>query len=172
MAANILIRPACLADARTLAPCLRQADRAEVWAAHRQTPEEALHWSVTHATHAWAGLADGDLVCLWGVCPASLLDREGIPWLLGSDAVKTHARIFLHRSRPLLAEMLRSYRRLTNRVDARNRVSIRWLTWLGFTLFPAAPFGPDGLPFHPFTLATPSPWRQDDHRSQMRLCRD
>lgn len=41
---------------------------------------------------------------------------------------------------------------LTNYVDARNAVSIRWLRWLGFEIEPAAPFGIHGLPFHRFSM--------------------
>lgn len=147
---DVVIRPATAADVADLAPRMRQADRNEVWASHRNLPDEALARSLRHSTHAWAGLADGRLVCLWGVCPASLISRVGVPWLLGSDEVETHQVAFLRRSRPALAEMLETYTVLTNWVDARNRVSMRWLRWLGFTLFPAQPFGPDRLPFHRF----------------------
>lgn len=147
---DVLIRPATLDDVADLAPRLRQADRDEVWASFRSKPEAALSKSFRLSSHAWAGLADEKLVCMWGVCPASLLNRIGVPWLLGSDEVETHQVAFLRRSRPALAEMLETYTVLTNWVDARNRVSMRWLRWLGFTLYPAQPFGPDRLPFHRF----------------------
>ncbi len=148
--ADILIRPATLDDVADLAPRLRQADRDEVWASHRNSPADALSRSLGMSTHAWAGLADGRLVCLWGVCPISLISRTGAPWLLGSDDIETYQMAFLRRSRPFVDEMLGVYTVLTNWVDDRNRVSMRWLRWLGFNLFPAQPFGPDGLPFHRF----------------------
>lgn len=150
MAADILIRPATLDDVADLAPRLREADRDEVWDSHRSTPEEALGRSLRLSTHAWAGLADGRLVCMWGVCPASMLDRIGVPWLLGSDEIETHQIAFLRRNRPMIAEMMETYTVLTNWVDARNTMSMRWLRWMGFTLFPAHPFGVAGLPFHRF----------------------
>lgn len=150
--AEILIRPATADDVTDLAPRLRQADCDEVWASHRSKPEESLARSLRLSTQAWAGLADGRPICLWGVAPASLINRIGVPWLLGSDDIETHQVAFLRRSRPMVGEMMETYAVLSNWVDARNRVSMRWLRWLGFTLFPAQPFGPDGLPFHRFEL--------------------
>jgi hypothetical protein len=147
---EIVIRPAFPADAHDLAPRMRAADVAEVWASHRLSPVQALENSLRLSSHAWAGLADGVLVCLWGACPASFINRIGVPWLLGSDEVEAHQTTFLRRSLPALREMQSVYRILKNHVDARNRASIRWLRWLGFTVHPAQPFGPDGVAFHPF----------------------
>ena len=48
--------------------------------------------------------------------------------------------------------MLAYYDRLENRVDARNVPAIRYLRWLGFTLWPVMPWGHAGLPFYPFTI--------------------
>jgi hypothetical protein len=40
-----------------------------------------------------------------------------------------------------------------NHVYAKNRMSIRWLKWLGFELGVAEPFGPSAALFHPFWRA-------------------
>lgn len=149
--ADVTIRPATLEDAADLAPRLRAADRAEVWASHRATPIQALETSVRlSCSDAWAGLADGALVCLWGVVPLSLVSRIGSPWLLASDDLERHQVAFLRRCRGMVDQMQAPYRLLTNHVDARNRLSIRWLRWMGFEIAPVAPWGPDGLPFHRF----------------------
>ena len=78
-----------------------------------------------------------------------------MPWLLGTDLVDRHAVPFLRNCRGALDEMQRGFLLLRNLIDSRNRLSIRWLIWLGFTLEPPVPHGPDRLPFHPF-------WRQVD----------
>lgn len=147
------IRLATVADAHALV--LRAADRAEVEALTGRDPREALVESVERSALAWAGLADGELVCLFGVVPMTLTGVTGVPWLLGSDAVTRYGRPFLRRNRFYVAEMLRVFPVLRNVVDARNTVSIRWLAWLGFTLGAPQPMGVRGLPFIPFTRSAP-----------------
>lgn len=147
------IRPATVEDA--LALVLRQADREEVEALTGRDAREALVESVVRSAAAWAGLANGELVCLFGVVPMSLVGVTGIPWLLGSDAVTRYGRPFLRRNRAYLREMLREFPVLRNVVDARNTVSIRWLEWLGFTLGTPQPMGVCGLPFIPFEMSAP-----------------
>jgi len=147
------IRPATVEDAPALV--LRQADREEVEALTGRDAREALVESVVRSAAAWAGLANGELVCLFGVVPVSLVGVTGIPWLLGSDAVTRYGRPFLRRNRAYLREMLREFPVLRNVVDARNTVSIRWLEWLGFTLGTPQPMGVCGLPFIPFEMSAP-----------------
>jgi RimJ/RimL family protein N-acetyltransferase len=147
---HIEIRPATFRDALTLV--MRKADREEVEALSGRDPREVLVESVERSASAWAGLADGKLVCLFGVVPMSLVGVTGIPWLLGSDDVCTYGRAFLRRNRAYVHAMLAEYPVLTNVVDARNDVSIRWLRWLGFRLGEPQPMGPHGLPFVPFRM--------------------
>jgi hypothetical protein len=147
------IRPATVEDA--LALVLRQADREEVEALTGRDAREALVESDVRSAAAWAGLANGELVCRFGVVPVSLVGVTGIPWLLGSDAVTRYGRPFLRRNRAYLREMLREFPVLRNVVDARNTVSIRWLEWLGFTLGTPQPMGVCGLPFIPFEMSAP-----------------
>jgi hypothetical protein len=97
-------------------------------------------------------MADGRVVCMFGVAPVNLLGDTGVPWLLGSDDIERHAVTFLRGSKRYIAEMSRDYRLLTNYVDARNTLSIRWLKWLRFDILAAEPYGPFGLPFHRFEL--------------------
>ena len=146
----VTIRPATEDDARDLAPRMREADAAEVWASGRKTPKAALLSSVRLSSHAWAGLVDGEIVAMWGVCPASMLSRVGVPWMLASDALVAHQKAFLRRNAQYVAFMLSCYTRLTNWVDARNTTSIHWLRWLGFTIQPAEPHGALKMPFHRF----------------------
>lgn len=147
----IEIRPATVADAHALV--LRAADRAEVEALTGREPREALVASVERSASAWAGYADGELVCLFGVVPMTLVGVTGVPWLLGADAVTRYGRPFLRRNRLYVREMLRAFPVLRNVVYARNTVSIRWLAWLGFTLGTPQPMGVRGLPFIPFSMS-------------------
>ncbi|MCW5737791.1 MAG: hypothetical protein KIS73_26965 [Enhydrobacter sp.] len=144
------IRPATFRDALTLV--LRRADREEVEALSGRDPRGVLVESVEKSSSAYAGLADGELVCLFGVVPLSLVGVTGVPWLLGSDAVCAYSRPFLRRNKTYVHEMLREFPVLRNVVDARNAVSIRWLQWLGFTLGTPQPMGASGRPFIPFSM--------------------
>lgn len=146
------IVPAEAGHIRPVAAAMRQADRDEVWASARSTPLRALKRSLAISPLAWAGLLDGAPVCLFGVGAVSLLSGIGSPWLLGTDAIEANAMRFLRRNRAMVGQMLAAFPVLANHVDARNHLSIRWLRWLGFTLAPAVPYGPFGLPFHPFEM--------------------
>lgn len=147
---EVSIVPATFRDSLVLE--LRRADREEVRALTGRSPRQVLVESVERSAMAWAGWADGNLVCLFGVVPVSLAGVTGVPWLLGSDEVCSYSRQFLRRNKDYVLEMLRAFPVLRNVVDARNEVSIRWLRWLGFKMQAPRPMGVHGLPFIEFTM--------------------
>lgn len=136
--------------AEAIAVRARPADVAELWAQARTTPLQAMVYGIERGVFALTGIADGAPVCMFGVTVASALGGIGCPWLVGTEGIERHQRLFLRASRPVVEEMNRMFPRLVNAVDARNTVAIRWLRWLGFTLYPAVPMGPDRTMFHPF----------------------
>ncbi len=144
--------PAEQAHAEALAPHLREADAAEVMASDGLDPLSALTRSLSLSSERYAGLIDGEVVALFGVRRASLVSRQGIPWLLTGEAVERHPLAFLKASRGVLSCWRRDYRIMNNWVDARHVKALRWLAWLGFTIHPARPYGVSGLPFHPFEM--------------------
>ena len=120
-------------------PCIaenmRESDRREVWASNRRTPLEALTLSLQHAELAFTAFIDGVPALMWGVgAPAGLLSVVGVPWFLGTDAIREVIRDFLKYSPRFVQMMQDRFPRLENHVHARNRLSIRWLTHCGFTL--------------------------------------
>lgn len=154
---GLLAREATYRDIANVAIRLGEADRREAEAAtglpgHRACMASALasDWVVAVVRES-SDLA----IAVFGVCPA-WLPGHGIPWLLAAPELEeVHSRTFLRYCRRFLSRMLADYSVLANWVDARNTAAMRWLRWLGFTLQPAAPFGPLGLPFHPFNLRRP-----------------
>lgn len=129
---------------------LRAADRIEVAATTDIPAHEALRDSIIHSPrYCKAGFADGELACVFGV-GSGLLSTTGCPWLLGSDRIARHPAAFIRRCKPYLDDMTQGFRYLENWVHADNRVAIRWLRWLGFTLEPPAPWGIKGALFHHF----------------------
>lgn len=113
---------------------MRQADRDEVLAASGRSPADALIFSLRKSSHAWTAMIDGVPEVMFGVGDLNVLAGVGAPWLLGTDAVERHYVAFLRCSVGFRDQLLRRYSTLRNFVDARNRASIRWLRWLGFTL--------------------------------------
>ncbi|MBA4281091.1 hypothetical protein, partial [Ralstonia sp.] len=78
------VRPANLEDALVVAANMREADRREVWASSRSTPEGSIRESLRISTHAWVGYYDGRPVCVFGVAPLNMVAGLGSPWLLGT----------------------------------------------------------------------------------------
>ncbi len=135
-----------------LSATMRQADIDEVWASVRMTPQEALEGSVTWSHYVRTGLADGEVICIYGVGRTHFLSDTGVPWMLASTKIEKHALPFLRHCSGAMEELKVGHATLVNFVDCRNTMSMRWLKWLGFEFEPAAPFGPDGLPFHQFEM--------------------
>ncbi|TBL60734.1 hypothetical protein [Hafnia alvei] len=146
------IEPASVEHIQAILPNVRQADIDEFIAASGQTPEEVLNLALRVSTRAWAGIADGHVINIFGVAPASLLGGKGIPWMVGSTHIDQHKRVFLKCSRIVLADMLDLYPHLENYVDQRNHIAKSWLHWLGFKLEEPAPYGVLGYPFHRFHM--------------------
>ena len=144
--------PTELSHMEELSHTMRIADVRECWAANHYTPYDALKHSIYHTDKPFTGLYKGRVMCIWGVGKVSYLSKEGIPWMLTSNLVSQHYREFLRRSPGLLKDMQKEAIVLLNTVDVRNKISIKWLKWLGFTIHDPVPFGPDDMLFHPFIM--------------------
>ena len=134
-----------------LAENMREADRREL-EAMLVVPEYALVCGINESAWAKTVIVEGRPALMFGVSDTSILSGIGIPWLLGTDDMERMKVTFIRQCRWFVLEMLRSYPVLVNYVDARNATSIRWLTWLGFTLDPAEPHGFNGELFHRFEM--------------------
>jgi hypothetical protein len=152
LADKVEIRDVEEGDIAVLVRNMREHDKMEVNAATHMGIRNAVQTSVIMSTYSKTGLVNDELVCMWGVCPISLLSGSGSPWMLGTDLITEKQRIFLRRSKPWLDDIRKDYRYLENFVDARNVMSIKWLKWLGFEMDEAEPYGIHGEPFHKFTM--------------------
>jgi len=138
----ISLLPAREVDARELAPKLRRADQAEVLAllgpVHLvEGAAESLLEGLASSREAWTARdTGGRIICMGGVSRMSLIGSTGIPWLLGSDLVTAHRRVFLVECRRMVAHWLTLFEVLRNVVDARYAAAIRWMRWLGFEIGP------------------------------------
>ena len=127
------LRPLREGDLAAVAANARPADVAEM-AALGLSFDDALATSVARSDWTAVGIVDDEPVCVFGVAPGSLLGGIGVPWMLGTRALdRRDVQVpFLRTSRRVVDAMLATYPRLSNIVDARNALAIRWLGWLGF----------------------------------------
>ncbi len=151
MLKTILIRPAEPDDALLLGANMRPADIAEVRACGHE-PLEAARRSVAQSLLCWSAFADGELCCIFGVAPISLVSGIGSPWMLGTPLLDAQSRVLVRLTPRYIAKMLKAFPHLVNHVHAENTTSVRWLKRLGFTLREAAPFGALGEAFHRFEM--------------------
>ena len=99
---------------------------------------------VALSSDVWTGMIDGEVVCVWGVAPPSLMSQRAYLWLYTTDKVKEHQFSFVRHSQIVLEDLLNVYDLITGHCVIGQDNSIRWLKWLG------AQFGePDGklIPF-------------------------
>lgn len=126
------IRPAQESDGQTLANALRPADIAEARAGGFE-PAEAVLASLRASSLAMTALVNGELACVFGVVPVSLLGGIGCPWLLGTKVLDRHSRILVRLAPKYIWLMRSRFPHLVNSVHAEHTESVRWLRRLGFT---------------------------------------
>lgn len=136
-----------------IAAHMAKADQEEVDAAVGLGPYRALEDSLNRSVVAWTGMVDDRPVCMFGVSPLDYLCGIGSPWLLGTNEIRKHAKTFMKLNKEYLPRMLELFPHLSNFVDARHVVAIRWLKWLGFQ-FDLKPqsFGIWEMPFYRFWM--------------------
>lgn len=135
-----------------IADNMRAEDVIEVWAAGKHTPIESLEMSMKNSRKVVVVYDDDIPLAVLGIVLRDFLSGVGVPWLLSTEQALKHKRQFLELSPPVIEEMLNLCPKLVNHVHAENRLSIRWLKWLGFTIECAKPTGLGGELFHRFTM--------------------
>ena len=119
---------------------MRIEDQEEIMLSHGITPDEAIHYSYSHS-EICGGIEgdDGMPVGLTGVTG----DRI---WMLGTKEIastKNHRLQLCLQGRKWVDSCLeRVGEPIGNHVFAENKMSIRWLKFLGFTVAEPEPFGP------------------------------
>lgn len=128
---NPYIRLSTLDDPFTIGPKLRKADISEIKAASGRLPSDALMRGVLNSRPCYTAITpDGEPSGMFGVVPAD--KNTGIIWALFTDNILNHRKEFMRVSRQVVEECNNQYALLTNVVDARNTVHVRWLRKLGF----------------------------------------
>ena len=143
-------RPTQPEDITFLAPRLRKEDRDGLWAMNQCTPEKGLRDGFELSDECWTIEHEGLVIGMFGVAP---LPEAGVGavWLLASDELPKVRWEFLKKTRPWVAHFLTKYETLTNMVDSRNTVHLKWIKWAGFEITGQVPdIGPDQVTFLQF----------------------
>ena len=139
----------------TIIQNLRPADHDEITASTKQPVEQQIHKALNRSGPCFVATYKSEPMALFGIADLNGFSKIGSPWLVGTQDIEEHPIPFLRHSKPCFLKIAAEYDYLVNMVDARNAASIRWITWLGFTIHPASPYGPQRLPFHKFDLTLP-----------------
>jgi hypothetical protein len=131
---------------------MRASDVHEMHAGGHHDMHHVVENSVAHSLLCWSAFADGELGCIIGCAPVSILSGIGSPWMLGTPVLDQHSRVLVRQTPRYIAKMLEAFPHLLNFVHQDNITSVRWLRRLGFVLSAAAPYGPLGEPFHKFEM--------------------
>jgi hypothetical protein len=138
-----------------LANNMRQSDIEEVQAGSGDSPFTGLVRSVRATPHPIVVIDPdrGEVLSAFGVCDTGLLTPGvGVPWFLASKNAHKYVREYATFVPPVMEMYREAYHLLVNYVDARNKVSIRWLKRLGFTIEDPIIYGCEQRPFHRFYM--------------------
>lgn len=156
MSTPAVMRPATALDAAFLSTRVRVVEVDEVMASTGQHIAAVLAEGVRDADEAWSVFLGGELACIWGVTadPAGgfLGGRRGSVWLLASDAVERHAKVFWRLCRSQAPLLLDRWDALWNAIDVRHEKAVRWALRLGLPLEEPKPYGVSRLPFRRFVV--------------------
>lgn len=144
------------ADIEAIASNARQCDVFECYYYNGKPFVETLADAVRYSRDAQTWFHNAQPTAIWGV--ASLGQKRGVPWLLGSKAMDSfleprslrNKTRFMKHSRNVLLGWQDMYDQLENWVWKENKKAVAWLERLGFEVLPAEPFGKFREPFHKF----------------------
>lgn len=133
MQSEAIVRPSTPEDILKLAPRLRQDDIRECFACNGSNGTQALSEGLKTSSECLTIEMEKVVIGMFGVAPIEDFPQVGAVWLLASDDLKLIKVQFLRQTRPWIAHFLSRFPTLTNMVDERNEIHIKWIKWSGFT---------------------------------------
>jgi len=143
---------ATTSDIKYVADNMRQPDLDEIQALGKPDPHKALEECYRDSKpECYSGVHKNIPVSMFGVVPHPDNPKQGSIWLLGTDQITNDVPIsFLRWSRVFLPTLLKDYELVSNIVDKRNTMHIKWIKWLGFSFLREVIYGPENRPFYEF----------------------
>jgi hypothetical protein len=131
---------------------MRESDIEEIWASHHHVPIYSLTTSLEESLFCISIMKDNHTLGMFGIQPDGILGEFASIWLLGANELTAEFKKKIRLSRNFIKFFLQHYPLLHNFVDARNKISIKWLRFCGAEIEEAAPFGIEQKPFHYFSF--------------------
>lgn len=156
----ITIYPTMPEDVRPIALNLRQADRDEIQAGSGRSPLQVVGDSVGCSTEVYTIFETKTMLpcAIFGIAPSHYAPLATQIWCLGTDKLSFVGVGFLKASVFYINKFQKQYPVLTNVVDCRNTVHIRYLEWLKFKFIRILPtYGVEQRPFVEFCRINQSP---------------
>ena len=117
-------------DAANLYEDLREDDMLEILGLNHH-PRDAVYMSYSCSSKCYSVKDEmNNLYCSFGVAPIKGTNI-GSAWLLGTRRLPNIKKFFLKHSAEKVEDLLDGFDYLTNFVMRSNKLSIRWLEWLG-----------------------------------------
>ena len=128
------IRKPTDADVEYIVNNIRQADADEIEALDGKTIKEVFDEmpNLKEISDVW--VVDGKPCCIYGVTPHPEDSKVGVIWMIAAEGFHKHSKFFGLRCKPYVEKLLDGYDYVFNYIHTKNRVSIQWLEWLGFTI--------------------------------------
>lgn len=109
----------------------------------RRSPVSAFPWALKHLRNsaetsacAYVGFIDGEVACVYGLVPPSLMSDKVYLWLLTTDTVDKHKFVFIRHSQMVIERVLWDYDHIFGETIISDEKAIRWLRWLGAVYLP------------------------------------
>lgn len=109
--------------------------------------EKIVENAIKEASYVFTAMIDGEPACMWGIYQQTMLSDTAYMWLITTPLVEKHQFFFARRSQIYLQGLKEHFKIIQGHVDARFIRSIRWLKWLGFTVYPMFDDGTYRRPF-------------------------
>jgi hypothetical protein len=132
---NIRFRIAGAEDGRKIAPRLRPEDRRESETVTGRPPEETLPSAITKARFAYTMHMEQSHIpfAVFGCGDHPRIAGLGVVWFLGTTEIVRARKAILEVAPRLLETFLGFYPKgLTNYIDSRNTLHLKWVQKLGF----------------------------------------
>lgn len=105
-----------------------------------ETKDKELRLFISLSSEVYTGMVDGEVACVWGLVPPSLLSESAHLWLWSNDLCDKHPFLLVRHSQMAMKHMLQQYPEIVGYCDVRQKRSRQWLTWLGATVGPPRGF--------------------------------
>lgn len=101
--------------------------------AKEHNAQTAMITYMSNSEKVYAGLIDGEIVCIWGVMRQSLLSGRGYLWLIVTEAAESHKFLLVRYSQRIIERLFDRYTVLIGECSVNDARAKKWMRLLGAT---------------------------------------